>query len=309
MNHGPLLFLGILFSLAASWLGMIVGPQLQFGRQPQVSAGPANPRYPLARPGFAQQGREIYRANGCFYCHSQQVRADVGFDVVLSSAGTNKTELVAALLNANAGLSADAARKLVEEAPKRVFQGLAQEDAAVKAKSLSVPDAKVAVVVAHTGADIERGWGKRFSVAQDYLLEQPLMLGRQRLGPDLANIGGRLPDGTRHLLHLYNPKITAPGSTMPSYPFLFEKRKLIGRPSPDALKLEKEFAPEAGYEIVPKPEGRALVAYLLSLQSDVSLFEAPLPAGPKKDEAGTSTNQPSSGPATNSAGPIPSAVK
>ena len=70
---------------------------------------------------------------------------------------------------------------------------------------------------------------------------------------------------------------------MPSYPFLFERRKIRQHPAPDALQqLPKEFAPPAGYEIVPKPEARALVAYLLSLRSDTPLYEAPLtpPAPP-----------------------------
>src|SRR5262245_8561870 len=39
------------------------------------------------------------------------------------------------------------------------------------------------------GTDIHRGWGRRFTVAQDYLNDDPVMLGSLRIGPDLANIG------------------------------------------------------------------------------------------------------------------------
>ena len=35
---------------------------------------------------------------------------------------------------------------------------------------------------------------------------------------------------------------------------------------------------EAGYEIVPTTEARALVAYLLSLRAETPLFDAPLTA-------------------------------
>jgi hypothetical protein len=40
--------------------------------------------------------------------------------------------------------------------------------------------------------------------------------------------------------------------------------------------LPPEFAPPSGYEIVPKYEARALVAYLTSLRADSPLFETPL---------------------------------
>jgi cytochrome c553 len=63
------------------------------------------------------------------------------------------------------------------------------------------------------------------------------------------------------------------------------KTKKIGdAPSPDALNLPKEFAPPAGYEVVPKPEAKQLVAYLLSLHADVPLYEAPSHAGPSFNE-------------------------
>ena len=32
--------------------------------------------YPVPKSGMAERGRQIYAANGCMYCHSQQVRAD-----------------------------------------------------------------------------------------------------------------------------------------------------------------------------------------------------------------------------------------
>jgi hypothetical protein len=62
---------------------------------------------------------------------------------------------------------------------------------------------------------------------------------------------------------------------MPPFRFLFETKKIGDAPSPDALNLPQEFAPPAGYEVVPKTEAKQLAAYLLSLHADVPLYEAP----------------------------------
>ena len=112
------------------------------------------------------------------------------------------------------------------------------------------------------GTDIARGWGDRRTVPRDYLYENPILLGSMRTGPDLANIGARQPDETWHLLHLYNPVITSPGSIMPPFDYLFEKRKIAGERAYDALALKNEWAPSAGFEIVPTDRAKALVAYL-----------------------------------------------
>jgi cytochrome c oxidase cbb3-type subunit 2 len=130
------------------------------------------------------------------------------------------------------------------------------------------------------GSDISHGWGARRSVAEDYLFDQPVMVGSQRVGPDLANFGRR-SDVNGILMRLYDPRSLVPGSVMPAYRFLFETRKIEGAPSPGALVLPDRFAPAPGYEVVPRPEARALAAYLLSLRQDGYLFEAPPPPQPK----------------------------
>jgi len=129
------------------------------------------------------------------------------------------------------------------------------------------------------------------------------MLGSQRIGPDLANVGGRLPDPKWHLLHLYAPRLQVKESMMPPYRFLFEKRRIERVRSPDALVLPPELAPEPGYEILPKTEATALVAYLTSLRADAPLFVAPVtvaetaPESTTNAPAGSITNSPA---ATNS---------
>src|ERR1039458_8749758 len=65
-------------------------------------------------------------------------------------------------------------------------------------------------------------------------------LGSQRVGPDLADAGARLPDANWHLRHLYAPRIEVKGSVMPPYRFLFEKRRVGHSPSPEALARSEE---------------------------------------------------------------------
>lgn len=137
--------------------------------------------------------------------------------------------------------------------------------------------------------DPKRG-NHRFTVAQDYLRDEPVMFGSQRIGPDLANVGERLGDPHWQLMHLYNPSmmINQDGSgalkksPMPPYHFLFEKRPMGRHKSPDALEFPPEFSVvEKGVEIVPKPDAIALVQYLLSLRATNFLYEVPNPNPPK----------------------------
>jgi cytochrome c oxidase cbb3-type subunit II len=124
------------------------------------------------------------------------------------------------------------------------------------------------------GTDIIRGWGDRRTVPRDYLCDHPILLGSMRTGPDLANIGARQPDDTWHLLHLYNPVITSPGSIMPPFDYLFEKKRIVGERAYNALPLKDEWAPPVGFEIVPSDRATALVAYLKAQNRTFPLKEA-----------------------------------
>jgi len=128
------------------------------------------------------------------------------------------------------------------------------------------------------GTDIERGWGIRRTVAQDHLYDRPALVGNLRIGPDLANIGARQPDARWHFDHLYDPRKVVPGSMMPPYRFLFEVRE---------------------GKVIPTDDAEALVAYLLSLQSQAPVFEAPLPApATNAVPEGVDTNAPAATNAT-----------
>jgi len=126
------------------------------------------------------------------------------------------------------------------------------------------------------GADFDRGWGDRQTVARDYIFQKRVVLGTMRTGPDLFNVGQRLSVEDWHYLHLYDPQITSKGSVMPPFKFLFKKQKIEGKGSPDALKIPPDYKdiPENGYEIVPTERCKNLVTYLLSLRLDYELPEA-----------------------------------
>ncbi|MGO8674602.1 MAG: cbb3-type cytochrome c oxidase subunit II [Limisphaerales bacterium] len=258
MNYGPLLFLAAFFALAGSWFGFVLTPQAQIGQLQQTNMLGAPTLYPQARPGLARQGLDVYRANGCADCHSQQVRQSATVcDVLLSAAGTNAPAVVSALLQLKPGLSEADARQWLSALQQPVLQGVKPAEADDAVKLLKGAGAKASVSIVPVGPDIARGWGKRRTVARDFLYDYPVALGSQRIGPDLANVSVRQPDAAWHLRHLYAPQLEVKGSAMPPYRFLFEKRN---------------------NEIVPKPEAVALVAYLLSLRADAPLFEAPLAA-------------------------------
>jgi cbb3-type cytochrome oxidase cytochrome c subunit len=315
MNHGPLLFLAAFFALASSWCGFVLAPQLQVGQLQQTNTLSVGATYPLARPGLAQQGLQVYRANGCASCHSQQVRqSGTVCDVVLTEAGTNQATLIPALLTLKCGtiptepeqraiaaatgkssariqdFSEADAKDLLARLPQPVRQGLTREEANADVRALTAAGAKASIWIVPIGPDITRGWGKRRTVAEDFLFDYPVMIGSQRIGPDLANVGLRLPDANWHLRHLFAPRLYEKGSTMPPYRFLFEKRRIGQEPSPDALFLPPEVAPEPGYEILPKRAAKALAAYLTSLRADAPLFVAPLVAS--STTTATATNAP-----------------
>jgi cbb3-type cytochrome oxidase cytochrome c subunit len=289
MKYGPLVFLAAFLAISISWGAFVLAPQVQLGRAVQETNSVATADlYPAGRPGLARQGLEVYRADGCFYCHSQQVeQKGTLVDVFLTDAGKTSMDVAAALNNANLGTTYSGPG-LAAGLPKPVLKNVSMEAAGALAAILKKAGAITELHLVPTGPDIERGWGARRSVAQDFVLDATVMPGSQRVGPDLANIGMRSPDMNWHLVHLYNPKAVTKDSPMPAYPFLFEKKKIGKQSSPDALLLPKEFAVE-GYEIVPKPEAKALAAYLISLRSDTPLYEAPLTPPPPPKAA---TNAP-----------------
>jgi cbb3-type cytochrome oxidase cytochrome c subunit len=288
------LFLGIFGTFAFSWIGLIFIPNLQIGHLDPQMEEDGTDVYPAPRSGMAERGRRIYVANGCNYCHTQQVRAD------------------------------------------------------------------------YAGSDLERKWGERRSAPRDYIFDRPVLLGKMRMGPDLANVGHRAPvtdenapppsattatttgapaagaspapapatspapaispapasqttsappaaaqaptpaaspsapgevvtaiNGVPlpyteawHHRHLYNPRTITVDSDMPAYRFLYEKHRISGQVAADALVFDESSndAPPPGWEIVPTYDAKCLVAYLMSLDQSHPLKEvksAGAPASPR----------------------------
>jgi cytochrome c oxidase cbb3-type subunit 2 len=157
------------------------------------------------------EGREVYVANGCSYCHTQQVRP------------------------------------------------LAQD------KVFGRP-----------------------SAAGDFAYQTPELLGSERTGPDLTNIGARQPSSVWQYIHLYNPRAVVPQSIMPSFSWMF---KVVDKAPPGVtpVPLPKDYAPSHGV-VIPSHDAQALLAYLLSLK------QTAWPGGKaaaNNQQAGASTEAPS----------------
>lgn len=176
-------------------LAIAVIPAIELSRTP---AGPGVvPLTPLE-----QEGRAVFAANGCDYCHTQQVRP--------------------------------------------------------------LPEDKV--------------FG-RPSAPGDFAWQTPELLGSERTGPDLTNVGATKPSDVWQYIHLYDPRAVVPDSIMPNFKFLFRVVDELP-PGATAVPVPAEFAPKDG-KVIPTQQAKALVAYLLSLK------QAPLPG--YRESPGTPT--------------------
>ncbi|MBN8856428.1 MAG: cytochrome-c oxidase [Sphingobacteriales bacterium 50-39] len=139
-------------------------------------------------------------------------------------------------------------------------------------------------VACHTqqvrSTEMDRTWGSRPSVAADYARVRrtdlwrntATLMGTERTGPDLTNIGARQPADNWHLAHLFNPRIVVKESIMPAYPWMFEIKKTPSN-SDKVVSVPEEFLEDPQTKVVATQEALYLVAYLQSLK------QAPLPDG------------------------------
>lgn len=147
-------------------------------------------------------------------------------------------------------------------------------DAELKGLNLFVSEGCVAC---HTqqvrNIEMDKVWGSRPSMPSDYYYskkrldvwrQSPSLLGSERTGPDLTNVGERQPGDQWHLLHLFNPRIVVEESIMPAYPWLFKYEE---KPRADAVSIEipDKYRTEEG-KVVATEEALHLVAYLKSLK-------------------------------------------
>lgn len=66
-------------------------------------------------------------------------------------------------------------------------------------------------------SEVER-YGE-YSKAGEFVYDRPFLWGSRRTGPDLHRVGGKYNDNW-HFDHMDDPRVTSPGSIMPSYPWL-----------------------------------------------------------------------------------------
>ena len=286
MKNGFNVFLAAFIALGLSWCGFVFAPVKQLGTAKQSAVLNSTDVYPLQRTGDATLGLQVYRANGCAACHTEQIRQEgVGCDLIVTDSGKNQKALYRAVFeiqhtDPDEIISFSGTKEMFNKIyeppiPFTALHNVIKSVADAAADKITAAGGKVETHIVPVGRDIARGWGLRQTVAEDFLYDYPVQLGSLRAGPDLANIGARLPDANWQLVHLYAPQALVKNSAMPSFRFLFEVRKIGDGPSPDALQFPKDFALPAGCEVVPTPEAKQLTAYLLSLRADAPLYEAP----------------------------------
>lgn len=128
----------------------------------------------------------------------------------------------------------------------------------------------------------------RPTAAGDLAYQTPELLGSERNGPDLSDIGVRQPSEVWQYMHLYDPRSVVPQSIMPDFSFLF--RVVPQAPAGiTPVPVPKPYAPAHGV-VIPRQKAVALVAYLLSLKqppipgyqppSTAALSAAPASAAP-----------------------------
>lgn len=145
---------------------------------------------------------------------------------------------------------------------------------AIKGKAIYIANGCVGC---HTqqvrNVEMDKVWGSRPSIAADFADNHRIdtwrntatLMGTERTGPDLINIGQRQPSIDWHLTHMYNPRIVVKESIMPSYPWMFIIKDKIA--SGDVVvNVPEEFMKGKKGKVVATEEALHLVAYLQSLK-------------------------------------------
>lgn len=159
--------------------------------------------------------------------------------------------------------------------------------------------------------EMDKAWGKRPAIPQDYVfskarlnfwVQSPSLLGSERTGPDLTDVGNRRGSLDWQLLHLYEPRAVEPHSIMPSFRWLFyEVDSNFVRESDVVVKgLPDKYVKDKGKKVIATEDALALVDYLLSLKQHPlpEGMEAPefIPLKPKEDKSSGGGAAASSGP-------------
>ena len=342
------LFLGIFGTFAFSWIGLTVIPNWQIGRLNPESDEEGTDIYPQPQSGMFERGAHVYAANGCVYCHSEQVRADYAANDIERGWGKRRSAPSDYLFErpvflgkmrmgqdlANIGARAPAP----EESPSpaavaspAAVPGAAASSSPAEAAAKAGPPATQAASPspgsspvtapptsapgsAPSGSPVANASpppGQRTGVASPSpgQMANATPGGSSPVAPTAQTPGAPWPIQTEglppmysaawHHVHLYSPRSINLDSNMPSYRFLYEKRRISGERSADALQLSGSDAPPEGWEVVPSYDAKCLVAYLMALNQSHPLKGL-------RSTGGASAPGPSPAAAAQGASPAPS---
>lgn len=128
--------------------------------------------------------------------------------------------------------------------------------------------------------EMDKMFGSRPGMAADYAnigrtsvwQNTATLMGTERTGPDLTDVGNRQSSQDWNLMHLYQPRSVVPQSIMPSYKWLFV---IKANPSKNdvVVSMPNQFLNGETGKVVATKKALQLVAYIQSLK------QTPLPQG------------------------------
>jgi cbb3-type cytochrome oxidase cytochrome c subunit len=306
------LFLGIFGTLAFSWVGLTVIPNWQIGHLNPQSDEEGTDIYPMPQSGMAARGGRVYAANGCIYCHSQQVRADYAAADIERKWGDRRSAprdyiferpVFLGKMRMGQDLSNIGARAPTEQespppgsaaspaaspapqggapVPGTAPPGANPSPPSPKAGSPS-PAGPPATSPASPAPNAPAAPGPKAPAVSP---SSPAAAGNATPAASASPAGGvpswpvqtsgepPMYSAAWHHVHLYSPRSINVDSDMPSYRFLYRTRRISDAASVDALQLTGSDAPPQGWEVVPTFDAECLVAYLMSLNQSHPLKE------------------------------------
>jgi cbb3-type cytochrome oxidase cytochrome c subunit len=284
------LVLGIFGTLAFSWLGLAYVPNLQIGHLDPQMEEDGTDAYPVPKSGMAERGRRVYVANGCFYCHSEQIRADYAGADIDRKWGDRRSAPRDYIFDRPALLGRMRMGPDLSNIGKRA-PAEEENPASPAANPAASPAANAAASPAPSGSPATAASAPPAS--SPAAAASPAPSGSPATAsPASSPVAGASPAASPaaqpaaspsdtpplysaawHYQHLYSPRSLNLDSNMPAYRFLYEKRRIGGQAAADALKLKGSDAPGEGWEIVPDYDAKCLVAYLMSLDQSHPLKE------------------------------------
>ena len=293
------LFLGIFGTFAFSWVGLTLIPNWQIGHLNPQSDEEGTDIYPMPQSGMVQRGARVYAANGCIYCHSEQVHAEYAGADIERKWGDRRSAprdyiferpVFLGKMRMGQDLANIGARAPKEEespAPAGGASPAAAAPAQPQGAAVSSPppsavgspspaSSPATTPAASPGSTAPKGPTSpapaapppsKSPAAAAAAGASPAASPSPSVPPWPEQTAGLPPiySAAWHHVHLYSPRSINLDSNMPSYRFLYQTRRINDARSSDALQLTGSDAPPEGWEIVPTYDAKCLVAYMMAL--------------------------------------------